>query len=377
MRRSDASGCATSATELATRKRLPVSEHVPIRVLLVDDSVVVRDLLRAVFQSDAGFAVLGEARNGAEAVAKVRCERPDLIVMDLEMPLMGGVEAIEEIMSFCPVPIIVVTDFANAQHAYAAVAHGAIDVYAKSALVDLAAFLARARLVASIPVITHIKSAHRRAPAAQPIAAHPTGDGGLAYARVFGLVSSTGGPQALCRVLSQLPVDFASPILIAQHVVPGFAVGMAKWLAAESGMRVKVAEAGECIAPGQVYLSPSEAHLRVTADRRIDLLALREGDTYRPSCDVLLTSLAAVFGRRSVGVILTGMGSDGMRGLAGVKAAGGETLAQDEATSVIYGMNRVAIEAGVVRRVLPLEAIAQAMRQLADASNASDDEQRP
>ena len=341
----------------------------PIRVLLVDDSVVVRDLLRAVFQGDAAFKVIGEAKNGSEAVLQVRRERPGLIVMDLEMPLMGGVEAIEEIMSFSPVPILVVTDHANAQHAYAAVAHGAIDVYAKSALDDVAAFLARARLVASIPVITHIKSVRRRPPRALPSVAPSPVDGETpARAAVFGVASSTGGPQALCRVLSQLPVDFASPILIAQHVVPGFALGMAKWLAAESGMRVKLAEQGESVAPGQVYLSPSEAHLRVTPEQRIDLLALRDGDTYRPSCNVLLESLAAVYGRRSVGVILTGMGSDGARGLACVKAAGGETLAQDEATSVIYGMNRVAIEAGAVRHILPLDAIADAMRQLAEDS---------
>ena len=342
-----------------------------IRVLLVDDSVVVRGLLRSIFAKDDAFEVMGEAANGAEAVAWVRRERPGLITMDLEMPLMGGVEAIEEIMSFCPVPILVVTDYASAQHAYAAVAHGAIDVVAKSGLSerDGSVFLARARLVASIPVITHIKSLRRNLPKAKRTMAPRPGGADLSpHDPVFGLASSTGGPQALCRVLSQLPADFNCPVLIAQHVVPGFAAGMAKWLASESGMPVKLAEDGEAIVAGQVYLSPSEFHLRVSSNHMIDFLALREGDTYRPSCNVLLKSMADVFGKRSVGIILTGMGSDGTKGLACIKAAGGTTLAQDESSSVIYGMNREAIASGAVQRVLPLDEIAAAMVQLAGGS---------
>lgn len=341
-----------------------------IRVLLVDDSAVVRSLLRAIFAKDDAFAVTAEAANGAEAVAQVRRERPGLIVMDLEMPLMGGVDAIEEIMSFCPVPILVVTDYANAQRAYAAIAHGAIDVVAKSGLSnsEVEAFLARARLVASIPVITHIKSLRRPAPRTQALMAPPPPATLSAHTPVFGLASSTGGPQALCRLLSQLPANFSCPIVIAQHVVPGFAAGMAKWLATESSLPVKLAEQGEVIVPGQVYLSPSEVHLSVTAGDRIDLLALRQGDTYRPSCNVLLESMAVVFGRRSVGIILTGMGSDGAKGLARIRTAGGRTLAQDEASSVIYGMNRVAIEGGAVGQVLPLDEIAGAMVHLASAA---------
>jgi two-component system chemotaxis response regulator CheB len=342
-----------------------------IRVLLVDDSVVVRVLLRSIFEKDDAFEVMGEAGNGAEAVAQVRRERPGLITMDLEMPLMGGVDAIEEIMSFCPVPILVVSDYVNAQHAYAAVVHGAVDVVAKPGLSEseIAAFLAHARLVASIPVITHIKSLRRNAPKTKPVTAPvPLGVALLKSAPVFGLASSTGGPQALCRVLSQLPANFNCPILIAQHVIPGFAAGMAKWLATESALPVKLAEQGEPVVPGQVYLSPSEAHLRAVFGNRIDLQVLREGDTYRPSCDVLLDSMATVFGKRSVGVILTGMGSDGAKGLASIRAAGGTTLAQDEASSVIFGMNRVAIERGVVGRVLSLDEIAGAMVQLARAA---------
>lgn len=352
-----------------------------IRVLLVDDSAVVRGLLRAIFESDAAFEVMGEAANGAEAVEHVRRERPGLIAMDLEMPLMGGVEAIEEIMSFRPVPILVVSDYANAQRAYEAVAHGAIEVVAKPGLSasEILAFLDRARLVASIPVITHVRSPRRHVPNASPATALPRGQSAQSsvlpqQALVFALASSTGGPQALLRVLSELPADFNCPILIAQHVIPGFAAGMATWLATESSLPVKLAEQGEPIVPGQVYLSPSETHLSVAAgaavDRvdTVDLLALRAGDTYRPSCNVLLESVAAVYGKRAVGIVLTGMGSDGAKGLACIKAAGGRTLAQDEASSVIYGMNRVAIEGGAAERVLPLDEIAATMVRLADGA---------
>ena len=340
-----------------------------IRVLLVDDSAVVRGLLRSIFESDAGFEVMGEAANGSEAVAQVLRERPGLIAMDLEMPLMGGVDAIEEIMSFRPVPILVVSDYANAQHAYEAVAHGAVDVVAKPGLSEseIRIFLERARLVASIPVITHVKSSLRRVSVTPHSAALPRVQRfALPGGRVFAIAASTGGPQALASVLSQLPDDFNCPVLIAQHVIPGFAAGMAKWLTSESSLPVKLAEQGETIVAGQVYLSPSEAHLNVLAGDKIDLLALRAGDTYRPSCDVLLQSMAAVYARRAVGIVLTGMGSDGAKGLACIKAAGGRTLAQDEASSVIYGMNRVAIERGVVDRVLPLDEIAAAMVSLAD-----------
>lgn len=338
-----------------------------IRVLLVDDSAVVRGLLRSIFESDDSFEVMGEAANGAEAVAQVKLERPGLIAMDLEMPLMGGIEAIEEIMSFRPVPILVVSDYAHAQNAFNAVAHGAVDVVAKPGLSEseIRSFLSRARLVASIPVITHVKSKRQRIDRVSPTPELPRNLApGSFQEPVFALAASTGGPQALISVLGQLPPDFGSPILIAQHVIPGFAAGMAKWLATESSLPVKLAEQGEPIVPGRVYLSPSEEHLSVVAGDKLSLLAVRPSDTYRPSCNVLLESVANVYGRRSVGIVLTGMGSDGAKGLACVKAAGGKTMAQDEASSVIFGMNRVAIEGGTVDEVLPLDEIADAMVRL-------------
>lgn len=225
------------------------------------------------------------------------------------------------------------------------------------------AFLARARLVASIPVITHVKSLRHHAPPAKlAMAPRPAGSGLPQYRPVFGLTSSTWRTASALPRLNQLPVDFNCPILIAQHVIPGFAAGMAKWLATESSLPIKLAEQGEPIRPGQViFRRPKRIRVEATGDR-IDLLALRQGDTYRPSCDVLLESMATVFGKRSAGIILTGMGSDGARGLARVKAAGGTTWAQDEAVGGLWhepGGHRRRRRAGV----LALDDIAAAMVQ--------------
>ncbi|MBS1155687.1 MAG: cheB3 [Proteobacteria bacterium] len=340
-----------------------------IRVLLVDDSVLARSALRAIFETDAGFEVMAEVANGVEAVAQVKRERPDLIAMDLVMPKMGGIEAIEEIMSSRPVPILVVSDYTSAQSAYAAVSHGAVDVVAKPGLDadGIHTFLERARLVARIPVITHVKALRyqRATPVAEPLLPPLiASDASVRQGPVFAIASSTGGPQALAQILGQLPGAFACPVLVAQHVIPGFAAGMAQWLATVSNLPVKLAELGEPVLPGVVYLSPSEAHLAISRNYRIDLQKVRASDVYRPSCNVLLDSVAQVCGERSVGIILTGMGSDGAKGIASIRAAGGQTLAQDETSSVVYGMNRVAIDSGKVDRVLPLEDIAGAMVRL-------------
>ncbi len=343
----------------------------PIRVLLTDDSSLARGLLRSFLEADGGFEVVGEAKNGQDAVDMTRALRPDLVTMDLEMPVMGGLQAIEEIMCTKAVPILVVSSVADAQNAYAAVAKGAVDVVSKPSLdpAEQAEFVAKARMVAKIPVITHVR-ALRVPPMATgplpvattpPLAAPPLG----LETRVFAIASSTGGPQALAKLLARIPGDFPCPILVAQHIADGFAAGMADWLTSLSPLPVRLAREGMLVEPGQVILAPSEQHLVATSSRRLTLLERGEHDIYRPSCDALLTSVANVWGKRSVGIILTGMGSDGAKGMAAIKAAGGATIAQDEASSVIYGMNRVAVERGAAAHVLGLDDIAPAMRDLA------------
>jgi two-component system chemotaxis response regulator CheB len=338
-----------------------------IRVLIADDSSLARGLLRSFLEGESDIEVVGEAANGRQAVELVRDLRPDLVTMDLEMPVMSGMAAIEEIMCSKAVPILVVSSIADAQNALEAVAHGALEVVAKPAYTpqQAADFVAKVRMLAGVSVITRMRP--RKAPlfeaeTPQAVAAEslPTVPA-ISYRQIFAIASSTGGPQALAQMLPALPADFPCPVLIAQHISDGFAQGMADWLGTLCKLPVRLGQEGDLIAPGAIYISPSERHLAVASNRRLTLRERGANDLYHPSCDVLLESVASVFGPKAIGVILTGMGHDGAAGLAAIRAAGGTTFGQDEASSVIYGMNRVAIEQGAVQRVLPLGAIAETM----------------
>jgi two-component system chemotaxis response regulator CheB len=314
-----------------------------IRVLIVDDSALARDLLRSFLQSDSEIEVVGEAKNGAEAVRLCGELKPNIVTMDLEMPVMGGIEAITEIMATRAVPILVVSSVADAQQACVAVANGALDVVAKPECDanSAAEFIAKVKLLSGVAVITHIRS--RYAKTAEPAGATIT---------------------PLAFILQKLPADFRWPILVAQHIADGFADGMAKWLSGISPLPVRLAQEGEAITPGTVYISPSEANLAVTAQHRLTLLPRLPGEIYHPTCDVLFESAAKIYGRRVMGIILTGMGRDGANGLLKIRQAGGNTLAQDEASSIIFGMNKVAIDLGGAASVLPLDEIPQAMCRL-------------
>lgn len=345
-----------------------------IRVLLVDDSKLARGLLRSFLESDPDIEVVGEAGDGQEAIELARELKPNLITMDLEMPVMGGVQAIEEIMATKAVPILVVSGVADAHNAYAAVSHGALEVIGKPECdaQSAADFVAKVKLLAGVPVITHLRARLRDTSTSRPdipppaqiaAPAAPDGDGG--YRRVFAIASSTGGPQALALILASLPANFPSPVLISQHIYDGFAEGMVAWLGGLCKLPVRLGREGEPIAPGVVYISPSESNMAATPSRRIALRERGARDIYHPVCNVLLESAAEVFRQQAVGIILTGMGSDGAVGIAAVRMAGGSTVAQDEASSVIFGMNKVAIDNGNVQQVLPLSGIAAEMCRLA------------
>lgn len=343
----------------------------PIRVLITDDSGTVRAMLRSFLADDPAIEVIGEACNGAEAVAMARELRPNLVTMDLEMPVMDGMQAIEEIMASRAVPILVVSSVADAQKAYQAVARGALDVMARPDIAPaaIAGFIAKVKMLAKVPVITHLRP---RQTTAEPLAVtlplpacHADSPRPSVSGRVFAIASSTGGPQALSLILAALPADFPAPIIVAQHISDGFAAGMAEWLGKLCKLKVRLAEVGDRLQAGTIYISPSEATLSLTPARSIELLPRPGSDIYRPNCNAMLASLASVCGADGVAIILTGMGRDGAEGMARVKDAGGQTLAQDEGSSVIFGMNKVAIDAGAIRSVLPLAEIAAAMQRLA------------
>lgn len=333
-----------------------------IRVLIVDDSPTARLLLRGMLERAGGIEVVGEAGNGEQAVLMARELRPNLITMDLDMPGAGGLAAIERIMTSKAIPILVVSGAADSQSAYAAISRGALDVVGKPKPAQAAEFVAKVKMLAGVPVITHIDRSLAPAAIAPAPAAAPPLD-----RRVFAIASSTGGPQALARILAALPADFPCPLLIAQHISDGFAQGMAQWLDQLCRIRVTLAHAGETPGPGVAYLSPSEANLRLDPHGLMMLAPRGDGDIYKPRCDVLLSSAAVMAGRQAVGIILTGMGHDGVEGMARIRAAGGITIGQDEETSTIFGMNREAIERGHVATVLPLDRIADQMLSLATA----------
>lgn len=341
----------------------------PIRVLIADDSALVRDLLQEVCASDPQLCVAGVAVDGADAVAKAAALEPDIITMDIEMPVLGGLEAIERIMAHRPTPILVVTSQTGVRPAFAAVSKGALEVIEKPDLdmvsgghlarklkllarVDLGALRASAvRKAASSPVSA-------QAPGTTPYAGRPQPPAAAGERkRVVAIAASTGGPKALMHILSRIPADFPAPIVICQHVADGFAPGLAEWLGSGGALAVSVARSGDMLRPGRAYLNPSGSLMRITAQECVALRDEPPGQTYHPSCDAMLASVAAAFGAASLGLILSGMGDDGVAGMKGIRAAGGATLAQDEASSVIFGMNGLAVRSGCIDKVLPLSEI--------------------
>lgn len=359
-----------------------------LRVVIADDSSLARGLLRDFLEGEDDIEIVGEAANGRQAVELARELKPNLITMDLEMPVMSGLDAIGEIMTSKAVPILVVSSVADAHNALEAIGRGALEVVGKPDYTpeQAADFVAKVRMLAGVSVITRM----RPRPALLPLA--PVLPGGVPsagdfsasaptfsaaplflpdspfshYTRIFAIASSTGGPQALAQILPALPANFPCPVVIAQHISDGFAGGMADWLGSLCRVPVRLVAEGDLLRPGVVHISPSERHFCITPNRRVTLLERAPLDVYRPSCDHLLSSVADVFGRQAIGIILTGMGSDGAQGMARIREQGGTTLAQDEASSVIFGMNRVAIEGGAVQQVLPVDAIAAEMLRLAD-----------
>lgn len=336
--------------------------HKTIRVLIADDSSLARGLLRAILEDQADIEVVGEARHGQEAVEMTQELRPDIVTMDLNMPVMDGMRAISTIMHQKAVPILVVSNESDAEKAYEALQLGALEVIPKPDYTpeQAADFVEKIRLLAGVPVITHLRRRLVAEPAAtfeKPVLAMPA-TLLRSYRRVVAIASSTGGPQALAVLLPKFPSDFPAPILIAQHISDGFAEGMAQWLNSLCPLPVKVAQEGELLQPGQIYVSPSEQHLTLTSAHRLALIPRSAGDIYRPSCDQLLSSVARHCGADAIGMILTGMGRDGAAGMLAIRDAGGITLAQDEDSSVIYGMNQEAVNIGGILKLLPLDQLA-------------------
>lgn len=333
-----------------------------IRALVVDDSTLLREQFALCLDADPAIEVVGTAKDGSEAVELAASLRPDVITMDLIMPVMDGLEAIGRIMATNAVPILVVTDKGDAKTGFEALSKGALEVLSKSEmdLEDTSALIDKVKFLSGVRVITHIGGKRERK-ARRTLTLSKSGGG--APGRAVAIASSTGGPKALSVILPEFPKDFPCPVVVAQHIADGFAEGLAEWLNNICRINVKIGEEGERLLPGTVYVSPSDSHMEVTPGGRLTLVEVSPGDTYRPSCDRLMASVARAFGPLSVGAILTGMGNDGAEGIRLIKESGGVTIAQDEATSVVYGMPKVAVDGGSVDFVVPLEGVAEEIRK--------------
>jgi two-component system chemotaxis response regulator CheB len=331
-----------------------------IKVLVVDDSPTVRDVVHDLLSSDDQISVVGTAGDGKEAVEKVRMLQPDIVTMDLEMPKMNGFDAIEHIMAFNPVPIVVLTSSMwrrGDAYTYRALELGAVAVYAKPHNVtDLSErFVREVKTLSHATVITHVRG-KRKTRAGRGTSGYSS----LTYGeQVVGIVCSTGGPNALRRILASLSPDIPAGILIVQHISEGFDSELTHWLADKSAVEVRRALDGDAIRPGIAYICPAGRHTIVEEQGKIVLDDSPPVDCFRPSGDLMLKSLSKVYGAGTTGVILTGMGRDGARGMKAVREAGGRTIAQDEESSLIFGMPRAAIEMGIIDKVASLDLISE------------------
>ena len=352
----------------------------PVRVLIVDDSATVRAVLRRLFARADGTEVAGEAAGGEEAVAETLRLRPDVVLMDIEMPGVDGYAATERIMSLCPTPILVLTSRAAREQvrtAFEALRRGALEVIPKPAdsagwealaltLPQTVRTVAGARLAGTLPRrradAAAEPSTRALRPAAAGVAANLRWPAPAAPLRWVAVGASTGGPTAVRDMLAPLPADAPVSVLVVQHIAAGFEHSFAEWLASELHLDVRVAVNAERPGRGQVRIAPTGIHLLLGADGLLHFDAVsppRRG--HRPSADDLFHSCALAFPAATAGVLLTGMGSDGAEGLAELRRAGGVTVVQDEATSVVFGMPRAALECGAADTAMAPRAIGEAL----------------
>lgn len=354
-----------------------------IRTLIVDDAVVVRQLLSKVLAEDPQIEVVGAAPNGKVAVERVAQQPPDIVVLDVEMPEMDGLEALSAIKAIHPkLPVIMFSTMTERGAAVTmdALCRGAADYVTKPTnpgSVIEAMQRIRSELVPRIKVLCGVGSLPFAAASprgARPVAAQPSGPGAQTV-ELLAIGCSTGGPNALADLLPLLPPSPPVPIVIVQHMPPIFTRLLAERLSKKSGLSVREAADGDLLEPGTAFMAPGNYHMVLSKEGLRIRVKLHQGppeNSCRPAVDVLFRSVAPVFGARTLAVILTGMGQDGLRGCQDIRSAGGRVLVQDEASSVVWGMPGAVATAGLADRVMPLHALgAEISRRLAEGRHSS------
>jgi two-component system chemotaxis response regulator CheB len=344
-----------------------------MKILIVDDSKTETDILKAIFQSEKDIQIVGCAKNGKEAVEMAEKFKPDIITMDICMPIMNGMEATRLIMTQCPIPIVIISSYLQDKDlnaSFLALEAGALSVIDKPVNITSPDFsYTKKRMVDTLRSMAEIKVIRRRFIATKhkkippPLKIPPL----HSDYELVAIGTSIGGPQALKVILSALPADFPIPIVVVQHMTAGFMQGFTKWLNDNTPLKVKSAEHLEVLNKGTVYFAPDNFHLEVKRKNGHLIANLISSDPvsgFRPSASVLLKSVANTCGKHAIGILLTGMGSDGSLGLLELKKQHGLTLIQDAESSVVFGMAGVAQSLGAVDEIIELEQFSDYLKKI-------------
>ncbi|MDO8141013.1 MAG: chemotaxis-specific protein-glutamate methyltransferase CheB [Candidatus Brocadiales bacterium] len=339
-----------------------------IKVLIVDDSGLVREILKKLLETEPSIQVVGMAENGARAVELVQKLRPDAITMDVNMPVMDGFKATEQIMAYCPTPILILSSVIDKEGIYTtfnALAAGAVDVMEKPSVFESKVWtkmgdvlIQKVKLMSKVKTITHVKGRV---------------SGFLKQANsdflhkpdkyeIIGIGASTGGPSVVMQILKNIAADNTLGILVVQHMASGFIRGFVDWLADACEIKVKLAADGEKIGKGEALIAPDGFHTIVHNEKSIRLVSGEKVHGVKPSVDILFDSIAEVYAESAIGVLLTGMGADGAEGLKHIKDNGGITIVQSEDSCAVFGMPKAAIEKGAVSKVLSIEDIIRTLK---------------
>lgn len=349
------------------------------QVLVVDDSPLCRQLIVDALSRDPEIEVIGQAANGEVAISMAAQLKPNVITMDVDMPVLDGLSACEQIMSETPTPILVLTGDPRSEApelTHRALAAGALALQVKPALdagADAWNLAKEVKLLSSVKVIRHLRGVKRVAPSSSPSssASEPAAAPGGSALGLVVVASSTGGPQVVHKLVGDLPPDFPAPVLIVQHINAAFGDSLVSWLGASARLKVRAARDGDLLTPGVVLVAPNGFHLTVPSRGRVAVLPGEPRDGHLPSATLLFESAAKAYGKRVAGAILTGMGSDGVDGLAAIRAAGGTTIAQSQESSVVFGMPGAAIARGVVDHVIHGDEVGRALVRLSRGQDPS------
>lgn len=340
-----------------------------IRILLVEDSPVALTILKRILEGATDIEVVGTAQTGLEALPLVHRMQPDVICTDFHMPEMDGLEFTTQVMTQHPCPILVVSESVqeeDTQRIFQLLEAGAVDILPKPrAGLDPDSTLLKQSLINKVKVLSGVRVFKKsRSPAFAASLEHRSADADTSDVlvpcrpKMLTVGASTGGPMALQKFLAYLPADFTLPIVCIQHISLGFLPGLIDWLATQCKLSVQVAQAGTRPEPGNVYFPPEQRHLEIDAHGRFQYVNGHSTENHCPSITTTFNSIARFYGPRAIGILLTGMGRDGAEGLQAICQMGGLTIAQDEASSVVFGMPQAAIALNAARRVLPIQDIA-------------------